>query len=103
MTAVAARNAPILVVDDDPKIVALVRTYLEREHYRVVTASDGVTALRAIEDLRPLLVVLDLMLPGIDGLSIIREARELGDTPILVLSARGSIGDRIAGLSHGAD
>ena len=67
-------DAPILVVDDDPKIVALVKTYLERERFRVATAADGETALRAIAELRPRLVVLDLMLPGIDGLSIIREA-----------------------------
>ena len=98
-----APNAPILVVDDDPKIVALVRTYLERERFRVATAADGEAALRAIDELRPRLVVLDLMLPGIDGLSIIRRTRELGDTPILVLSARGSTSDRIVGLSEGAD
>jgi len=94
---------PILVVDDDPKIVALVRMYLERERYRVVTAADGRAALRAIEEHRPRLVVLDLMLPGLDGLAVVREARTLGDTPILVLSARGSTGDRIVGLSEGAD
>ena len=94
---------PILVVDDDPKIVALVRTYLERERYPVVTASDGREALEAIEDLAPRLVVLDLMIPEVDGLAVIRRARELGDVPILVLSARGSVGDRILGLSEGAD
>jgi len=94
---------PILVVDDDPKIVELVRMYLERERYRVVTAADGRAALRAIEEHRPRLVVLDLMLPGLDGLAVVREARTLGDTPILVLSARGSTGDRIVGLSEGAD
>jgi len=94
---------PILVVDDDPKIVELVRMYLERERYRVVTAADGRAALRAIEEHRPRLVVLDLMLPGLDGLAVVREARILGDTPILVLSARGSTGDRIVGLSEGAD
>ena len=95
--------APILVVDDDPKIVALVRTYLERERYPVVTAGDGRTALRLIEDAAPRLVVLDLMIPEIDGLAVIRRARELGDVPILVLSARGAVGDRILGLSEGAD
>ena len=94
---------PILVVDDDPKIVALVRTYLERERYPVVTAADGRAALRAIEQLMPRLVVLDLMLPEIDGLSVIRRARAAGRVPILVLSARGSVGDRILGLSEGAD
>jgi DNA-binding response OmpR family regulator len=103
MPFMAAPNAPILVVDDDPKIVALVRTYLERERYPVVTASDGKRALRAIEEHQPRLVVLDLMLPELDGLSVIRRARALGETPILVLSARGSTGDRILGLSEGAD
>jgi DNA-binding response OmpR family regulator len=99
----AAPDAPILVVDDDPKIVALVRTYLERERYPVITAADGPAALRAIEESQPRLVVLDLMLPGLDGLSVIRRARAMGETPILVLSARGSTGDRILGLSEGAD
>ncbi len=94
---------PILVVDDDPKILALVRTYLERERYPVVTAADGRAALRAIEQLMPRLVVLDLMIPEIDGLAVIRRARELGDVPILVLSARSSVGDRILGLTEGAD
>ena len=103
MADVSAADAPILVVDDDPKIVALVRTYLERERYPVITAADGPGALRAIEESSPRLVVLDLMLPGLDGLSVIRRARALGDTPILVLSARGSTGDRILGLSEGAD
>lgn len=103
MTFMPGPDAPILVVDDDPKIVALVRTYLEREHYLVVTAGDGHEALRAIETTNPRLVVLDLMLPGLDGLAVIRRARAIGETPILVLSARGSIGDRILGLSEGAD
>ncbi len=99
----AADAAPILVVDDDPKIVALVRTYLERERFPVVTATDGRTALRLIEERSPRLVVLDLMIPELDGLTVIRRARELGDVPILVLSARGAVGDRILGLSEGAD
>ena len=95
--------SPILVVDDDPKIVTLVRTYLERERYPVVTAGDGRTALRLIEETAPRLVVLDLMIPELDGLAVIRAARELGEVPILVLSARGAVGDRILGLSEGAD
>jgi len=103
MLFMAQPDAPILVVDDDPKIVTLVRTYLERERYAVVTAADGHAALRAIEKHHPRLVVLDLMLPGLDGLSVIRRARAFGETPILVLSARGSTGDRILGLSEGAD
>ncbi|MEW5990478.1 MAG: response regulator transcription factor [Chloroflexota bacterium] len=96
-------SAPILVVDDDPKIVALVRAYLERERFRVVTAGDGRAALRAIEEHAPRLVVLDLMLPEVDGLAVIRRTRAMGDIPILVLSARGSTGDRIQGLTEGAD
>jgi DNA-binding response OmpR family regulator len=104
MIPVMARpDAPILVVDDDPKIVALVRTYLERERYPVVTAADGREAIRAIEEHDPRLVVLDLMLPQVDGLSVIRRARASGTTPILVLSAKGSTADRILGLSEGAD
>jgi DNA-binding response OmpR family regulator len=103
MVFMPAQDAPILVVDDDPKIVALVRTYLERERYPVITAADGPGALRAIEESAPRLVVLDLMLPGLDGLSVIRRARAMGETPILVLSARGSTGDKILGLSEGAD
>jgi len=95
--------APILVVDDDPKIVTLVRAYLERERFRVVTAGDGRAALRAIEEHAPRLVVLDLMLPEVDGLAVIRRTRAMGDIPILVLSARGTTGDRIQGLSEGAD
>jgi DNA-binding response OmpR family regulator len=97
---------PILVVDDDAKIVRLVRTYLEREGFQVVTAADGPAALDAIERHRPALVVLDLMLPGLDGRAVIRSVRsddEGRNTPILVLSARGSTVDRIAGLEDGAD
>jgi DNA-binding response OmpR family regulator len=99
-------DRPILVVDDDAKIVRLVRTYLEREGYAVVTAADGPAALDAIERHEPALVVLDLMLPELDGRAVIRAVRrdeEAGSTPILVLSARGSTVDRIAGLEDGAD
>jgi two-component system alkaline phosphatase synthesis response regulator PhoP len=97
---------PILVVDDDAKIVRLVRTYLEREGYAVVTAADGPAALDAIETYRPALVVLDLMLPELDGRAVIRAVRrddEAAATPIIVLSARSSTIDRIAGLEDGAD
>ena len=99
-------TAPILVVDDDAKIVRLVRTYLERDGFRVVTAADGPAALDAIETHAPALVVLDLMLPELDGRAVIRAVRsddEAGRTPILVLSARSSTIDRIAGLEDGAD
>lgn len=102
----AIPTAPILVVDDDAKIVRLVRTYLERDGFTVVTAADGPAALEAIETHAPALVVLDLMLPELDGRAVIRAVRrdeESGRTPILVLSARSSTLDRIAGLEDGAD
>jgi len=102
----ALPDRPILVVDDDAKIVRLVRTYLERDGFSVVTAGDGPAALDAIETHRPALVVLDLMLPELDGRAVIRAVRrdeEAGATPILVLSARGTTIDRIAGLEDGAD
>jgi DNA-binding response OmpR family regulator len=96
-------DAPILVVDDDPKIVALVRMYLERERFAVITATDGRAAIREIEERAPRLVVLDLMIPELDGYAVIRRVRAMGDVPILILSARGAVGDRIQGLSEGAD
>ena len=95
--------ATILVVDDDLKIVRLVRTYLEREGYRVAEALDGRSALAAIALEAPALVVLDVMLPEVDGLSIVRAVRRTGRTPIIMLSARGTTADRIAGLAAGAD
>src|SRR3954454_20532768 len=106
MDRTAMPDRPILVVDDDAKIVRLVRTYLEREGYADVTAADGPAALAAIEAHQPALVVLDLMLPELDGRAVIRAVRrdeEAGATPILVLSARGTTLDRIAGLEDGAD
>jgi DNA-binding response OmpR family regulator len=99
-------DRPILVVDDDAKIVRLVRTYLERDGFSVVTAADGPAALDAIERHRPALVVLDLMLPELDGRAVVRAVRrddEAAATPILIVSARGSTLDRIAGLEDGAD
>ncbi|RME58571.1 MAG: DNA-binding response regulator [Caldilineae bacterium] len=96
----------ILVVDDDPKIVRLVRSYLEQAGYQVEVARDGPTALQAIRSLRPSLVVLDLMLPGMDGLEITRTVRgdsALAATPILMLTARVEDVDRILGLELGAD
>jgi DNA-binding response OmpR family regulator len=99
----AADHAPILVVDDDPKILELVRMYLEREGFVVATATDGLSALAAIRQRGPRAVVLDLMLPGLDGLEVIRAARADSSVPILVLSARGATADRISGIAIGAD
>src|SRR4051795_8235954 len=105
-TSAPIPERPILVVDDDAKIVRLVRTYLERDGFAVVTAADGPAALDAIERHRPALIVLDLMLPELDGRAVIRAVRgddEATATPILIVSARGSTLDRIAGLEDGAD
>lgn len=95
--------APVLIVDDDAKIVSLVRTYLEREGYAVVEARDGRAALAAIEAHAPRLVVLDVMLPELDGLGVLRRLRERSDIPVLMLSALGSTDDRVAGIHQGAD
>ena len=98
--------AEILVVDDDPQIVRLVRTYMEQAGFHVTTAGDGDTALHAIRARRPDILILDLMLPGRDGLSvtqIIRADAELASLPILMLTARVDDIDRILGLELGAD
>jgi DNA-binding response OmpR family regulator len=94
---------PILVVDDDRKIAALVRAYLEREGFRVVTAYDGRDAVERARSERPALIVLDLMLPELDGFEAMRRIRADTDVPILMLSARSSLPERIIGLERGAD
>ncbi len=98
-----AADRPILVVDDDEKIVRLVRTYLEREGFAVIAARDGQTALDAIASRDPALVILDLMIPEIDGLAVLRAVRRRGTTPVIILSAKGTVADRIEGLESGAD
>jgi len=95
--------APILVVDDDPKIVSLVKTYLEREGFRVITAADGKAALQAFNEFLPGLIVLDLMLPELDGLALMRIVRERSNVPIVMISARGAVADRVYGIHEGAD
>ena len=94
---------PILVVDDDPKIVSLVRAYLAREGFQVVTAGDGRTAVEMVETARPCLVVLDLMLPELDGLAVMQRVRQRSDVPIVMLTARGATADRVYGFNEGAD
>ena len=93
----------ILVVDDEPSIVEVVSLYLNRAGYQVIVAHDGRTALDLLTHRRPDLVVLDLMLPGVDGLEITRRVRAEGDTPIIMLTARRAETDRILGLEMGAD
>jgi two-component system, OmpR family, alkaline phosphatase synthesis response regulator PhoP len=93
----------VLVVDDDPKIVALVRAYLISGGFDVLTAADGANAVRLVQERKPRLVVLDLMLPVMDGIEVTREVRRWSDVPILMLTARGSVQDRIGGFGEGAD
>jgi DNA-binding response OmpR family regulator len=102
--APASASAPrILVVDDDHRTAMLVRAYLVRNGCEVSTAHSGREALEAVERERPDLVVLDLMLPEVDGLEVTRRLRATSDVPILMLTARSSVADRVRGLSEGAD
>jgi two-component system, OmpR family, alkaline phosphatase synthesis response regulator PhoP len=93
----------ILVVEDEPRIAGLVRDYLEQAGFAVLIASDGAGALALARTRKPDALVLDLGLPGIDGLDVIRSLRRDSDVPIVILSARGDESDRIAGLELGAD
>ena len=93
----------ILVVDDERNIVQLVSLYLAKEGYAVETAADGPTGLRKAQQLKPDLVVLDLMLPGMDGVAVCREIRRDSDVPVIMLTARGDDVDKIVGLEVGAD
>jgi len=93
----------VLVVDDDVKTVELVRLYLDRDGYQVLTAYDGVEALRLARESYPDLIVLDLMLPDIDGLEICRTLRHQSDVPIIMLTARTTDQDKLTGLDLGAD
>lgn len=93
----------IMVVDDDPEIVSLVRRGLAYEGYTVETAADGSEALAKARDREPDLVLLDIMMPGIDGLEVSKRLRSASDVPILMLTARGAVADKVAGLEAGAD
>jgi DNA-binding response OmpR family regulator len=93
----------ILVVDDEPMVREVVARYLQLDGLRVLEAGDGDTALAMLERHRPDLVVLDVMLPGVDGLSILRRIRATRDIPVILLTARAEEADRIVGLELGAD
>lgn len=93
----------ILVVDDEAKIVDLVRLYLEKDDYQVVTAGDGQRALELFYREKPDLVVLDIMLPGMDGLEVCRNIRRQSGVPIIMLTARSEDVDKLMGLELGAD
>jgi DNA-binding response OmpR family regulator len=95
--------ATILIVDDDPKIRDLLRLYVERERHRVVEAEDGPGAIAAVERARPDLVLLDVMLPGLDGIEVLRRIRAVASIPVMLLTARSGDGDKVIGLDSGAD
>lgn len=93
----------ILIVDDDNNIAELISLYLTKECYDTQIVNDGEEALRAFESFRPNLILLDLMLPGIDGYQVCREIRHSSDVPIIMLSAKGEVFDKVLGLELGAD
>jgi two-component system, OmpR family, alkaline phosphatase synthesis response regulator PhoP len=93
----------VLVVEDEMEIARIVRDYLSRAGFEVIVVGDGDSALATVRSAKPDLVVLDLGLPGRDGLDVAREVRRRSDTPIVILTARGDESDRIVGLELGAD
>lgn len=99
-------DTSILIVDDDPDSLDIVRTFLESRGYNVTTASDGRDALSKLEDARPALVLLDVMMPGMDGWEVARVIKnhpEFGDTRVVMLTARSGFADKQEGLRSGAD
>ena len=99
----SALPGPILIVEDDKKTASLVALYLEREGFQTVLASDGLQALELAERHKPAFVILDLMLPKLDGWEVCRQLRQKSNVPILMLTARGEEIDRVSGLTLGAD
>ena len=98
-----ATMATVLIVDDDPKIRDLLRLYVEREGHRAAFAADGPEALAVAGRSRPDLVLLDVMLPGLDGFEVCRQLREVSDVPVVLLTARSGDSDKVVGLDIGAD
>ncbi len=96
-------QARILVIEDDPSICELITFHLEKEGYHVETAASGRTALTLFESSQPDLILLDLMLPEIDGLEVCRRIRKVSDVPIIMVTAKGQEDDRVRGLRVGAD
>lgn len=99
----ASTNGTVLVIEDDPRTAELIATYLEREGFDALTAGDGKLGLQKIRTYKPILVILDIMLPGMDGWDICREMRRFSDVPVIMLTARSDEIDRISGLTLGAD
>lgn len=96
-------DGPILIVEDDANTAALVRTYLEREGFATIHAPDGLSGLRLAKENQPIFVILDIMLPGLDGWEVCRRLRAFSNVPLLMLTAREEEIDRVSGLAIGAD
>ncbi len=96
-------SATILAVDDDPKLLEMIRRTLVLEGFRVVTASHGAQALDAIRDHTPDVIVLDWLMPGLDGVRLVERLRQSDETPVLMLTARHAVQDRVEALQAGAD
>ena len=93
----------ILIVDDDQNICELLRLYIEKEGFSTVIANDGKQALEIFEEENPVLIMLDIMLPGLDGWQVCREIRKKSQVPIIMLTAKGEVFDKVLGLELGAD
>ena len=98
-----AEKQKVLIVDDDENIAELISLYLRKECFETRKVFDGETALSVFPEFRPDMVLLDIMLPGIDGYEVCREIRKLSDVPIMMLSAKGEVFDKVLGLELGAD
>ena len=96
-------NRKVLIVDDDAKTVDLVQLYLKRDGYKVLVAYNGIDALKIAHDAKPDLIVLDLMIPGINGIEVCKKIREESEVPIIMLTAKTTEEDRLLGLDIGAD
>ena len=96
-------DGPVLIVEDDPNTAALVRTYLEREGFLTIHADNGLKGLQFAREKQPVFVILDIMLPGLDGWEVCRRLRTFSEVPILMLTAREEEIDRVSGLAIGAD
>ncbi|MBP3328909.1 MAG: response regulator transcription factor [Clostridia bacterium] len=96
-------NEKVLVVDDDTNICELLRLYLEKEGYAVSIANDGMSALQTFNRVQPDITLLDIMLPQLDGWQILREVRKTSNKPIIMLTAKGEVFDKVLGLELGAD
>jgi len=98
-----AEKQRIMIVDDDPSIAELISLYLEKECYDTRIVEDGESAIKAFSEYKPDMILLDLMLPGIDGYQVCRMIRNESDVPIMMLSAKGEVFDKVLGLELGAD